>query len=154
MSRRWRGKRRPRPPWPRRPTGILPRRATGGLCAFLAQARYALGRFSEAADVAQVAASSAIAVERALGLGVLARVRAREGDTAGAEELIGEAVGIVEATDFLFDRGTVQLDLAEVMRLMHRDDEARVALGRALGMFEEKGDLVSAARTRALREGR
>jgi len=124
------------------------------LGAFLAQARYALGRFAEAADVAQVAASSAVAVERALGLGVLARIRAREGDTTGTEELIGEAVAIVEKTDFLFDRGTVQLDLAEAMRLLHREKEARAALDRALSLFEEKGDLVSAARTRALREGR
>jgi tetratricopeptide (TPR) repeat protein len=123
------------------------------LCAFLAQARYALGRYSEAAEVAEIAASSAVAVERALGLGVLARIRAREGDAAAAEELIEEAVAIVERTDFLFDRGTVQLDLAEVMELLGRDDEARVARERALAMFEEKGDLVSAARTQSLLEG-
>jgi predicted ATPase/class 3 adenylate cyclase len=123
------------------------------LCAFLAQARYALGRFAEAADVAQVAASSAVAVERALGLGVLARIRARDGATAEAEELIERAVAIVEGTDFLFDRGTVQLDLAETMRLGHREEEARAALDRALRLFEDKGDLVSAARTRAMLEG-
>jgi len=122
------------------------------LCAFVAQARYALGRFAAAAEVAEIAASSAVAVERALGLGVLARIRATEGDTAEAEEMIGQAVAIVEGTDFLFDRGTVQLDLAEVMELLGRNEEARAARGRALEMFEEKGDLVSAARTRALLE--
>jgi class 3 adenylate cyclase/tetratricopeptide (TPR) repeat protein len=117
------------------------------LCAFLAQARYAMGRFPEAAEVAEFATSSAIAIERALGLGVLARVRAREGDAARAEELIREAVETVERTDFLFDRGMVQLDLGEVMELLGRDEEARAARARALEMFEEKGDLVSASRT-------
>ena len=124
------------------------------LCAFLAQARYALGRFGDAAEVAEIAASSAIAIERALGLSVLARVRAREGDVTAATELIGEAVAIVEGTDFLFDRGTVQLDRAEVMELLGRNEEARTARERALEMFEGKGDLVSVARTRSLLETR
>jgi tetratricopeptide (TPR) repeat protein len=122
------------------------------LGAFVGQARLELGRMEEAAEVAEVAASSAIAVERALGLGVMARVRAREGDGVAAEKLISEAVEIVERTDFLFDRGTVQLDRAEVMELLGHDEEARAARERALAMFEEKGDLVSAARTRLLLE--
>ncbi|MGA9162057.1 MAG: adenylate/guanylate cyclase domain-containing protein [Actinomycetota bacterium] len=120
------------------------------LCAFLAQARYAMGRLPEAAEVAEIACSSALAVERALGLGVLACVRAREGDPAAAERLIWEAVEIAEGTDFLFDRGTVQLDLAEVMDVLGRDQETRAARERALGMFEDKGDLVSAARVRSM----
>ena len=118
----------------------------------LAQARFALGMYTEATESAEIAASSANAIERALGLGVLARIRASEGDTAAAQRLIDEAVAIVERTDFLFDRGTVQLDLAEVMELLGHDDEARAARGRALAMFGEKGDLVSAARTRSLLE--
>ena len=122
------------------------------LCAFLAQARLGLGKSTEASEAAEIAASSANSVERALGLGVLARIRAREGDATKAEELIDEAVAIVERTDFLFDRGTVQLDRAEVMDLLGRSEEARAARERALEMFEEKGDLVSAARTRSLLE--
>jgi tetratricopeptide (TPR) repeat protein len=122
------------------------------LCAFLAQARLALGKYTEATEVAEIAASSANSIERALGLGVLARIRANEGDTAAAQDLIDEAVAIVERTDFLFDRGTVQLDRAEVMELLSRDEEARAARERALDMFQEKGDLVSAVRTRSLLE--
>jgi class 3 adenylate cyclase/tetratricopeptide (TPR) repeat protein len=120
------------------------------LGAFLGQARLALGQMEEAAEVAEVAASSAIAVERALGLGVLAQVRAREGDGVAAEKRIREAVEIVEQTDFLFDRGTVQLDLADVMDAIDRAGEARVARDRAFQMFEQKGDLVSAAGARSL----
>jgi len=122
------------------------------LCAFIAQARLALGKHTEASEVAEIAASSANSIERALGLGVFARLRAREGDATKAEELIDEAVAIVERTDFLFDRGTVQLDRAEVMELLGRNEEARAARQRALAMFEEKGDLVSASRTRSLLE--
>jgi class 3 adenylate cyclase/tetratricopeptide (TPR) repeat protein len=122
------------------------------LGAFLGQARLALGKDAEAAEVAEVAAASAFAVERALGLGVLARVRARKGDAAAARDLIREAVAIVEPTDFLFDCGTVQLDLGEVMEILGREEEARAARERALAMFEEKGDLVSSSRTRDLLE--
>jgi hypothetical protein len=64
--------------------------------------------------------------------------------------LIREAVEIVERTDFLFDRGTVLLDLGEVTELLGHREEARGARERALEMFEQKGDLVSAARTRSL----
>ena len=54
------------------------------LCAFLAQARFGLGKYTEASEAAEIAASSANSIERALGLGVLARIRARKGDaTAG-----------------------------------------------------------------------
>jgi class 3 adenylate cyclase/tetratricopeptide (TPR) repeat protein len=120
------------------------------LSAFLAQARFAVGRIAEAVDVAELAASSTVAVERALGLGVLARARATEGDPAAAEDQIREAIAIVEQTDFLFDRGTVFLDLAEVERMADRADESRVAVERALAEFEAKGDVVSSARARAL----
>jgi class 3 adenylate cyclase/tetratricopeptide (TPR) repeat protein len=122
------------------------------LGAFLAQARLAMGRIAEAAAAADVAAGSPNAVERALGLGVLARVRAVEGDVDEAERQIAEAVAIVEQTDFLFDRGTVFLDDAEVMRTLGRSDETRAWVERALGEFERKGDIVSAARARSLLE--
>ena len=58
-------------------------------------------------------------------------------------------VAIVEQTDFLFDRGTVFADQAEVFRMLGRAEESRAALGRALGEFERKGDLVSSARVRS-----
>jgi hypothetical protein len=53
-------------------------------------------------------------------------------------------------SDFLFDRGTVQLDLGEVLELLGQGEEAHAARERALEMFEQKGDLVSAAQTRSL----
>jgi hypothetical protein len=47
------------------------------LCAFLAQARLALGKYAEASEVAEIAASSTNSIERALGLG---RARADPGE--------------------------------------------------------------------------
>ena len=81
-------------------------------------------------------------------------MRATEGNATEAEELIEEAVAIVERTDFLFDRGTVHLDRADVMGLLGNAVEAHTAREHALEMFEEKGDLVSAARTRSLLQTR
>jgi class 3 adenylate cyclase len=118
------------------------------LAAFLSQAFLSLERYEDATGFAEVAVSSTIAVERALGLGVLARVRAGEGDATEAERQIAEAVAIVEQTDFLFDRGTVFADQADVHRLLGRAEGSRAALERALGEFERKGDLVSSARVR------
>jgi class 3 adenylate cyclase/tetratricopeptide (TPR) repeat protein len=122
------------------------------LAAFLAQARFRLGRYEDAAEVAGVAASSMIPVERALGLGVLARLRARSGDADAARDAIREAVSIVEETDFLFDRGTVFLDQGDVLGELGATTDARSALERALAAFEAKGDVVSSARARALLE--
>jgi class 3 adenylate cyclase/tetratricopeptide (TPR) repeat protein len=122
------------------------------LAAFLAQARFRLGRYEDAAEVARVAASSMIPVERALGLGVLARLRARSGDADAARDAIREAVSIVEETDFLFDQGTVFLDQGDVLGELGATTDARSALERALAAFEAKGDVVSSARARALLE--
>jgi class 3 adenylate cyclase/tetratricopeptide (TPR) repeat protein len=122
------------------------------LAAFLAQSRLALGRLDEASDAAADAVTSSIAIERALGLGVLARIAGTKGDPARAQEQIGEAVAIVEQTDFLFDRGTVYLDQAAVLGTIGRAEESRAALERALSEFERKGDVVSARRIRALLE--
>ena len=51
------------------------------------------------------------------------------GDAAAAREMIEEAIAIVERTDFLFDRGTVYLDRAEVMELLGHDEDARSGPG-------------------------
>jgi class 3 adenylate cyclase/tetratricopeptide (TPR) repeat protein len=118
------------------------------LAAFLAQGRYALGRLAEAEVAAAVAVGSADGIERALGLGVLAKLRAGGGAADQALESVAEAVSLVDRTDFLFDRGTVHLDRAETMRLLGREDEARLAADEAARLFDLKGDVISARRAR------
>jgi class 3 adenylate cyclase/tetratricopeptide (TPR) repeat protein len=121
------------------------------LAAFLAQGRYAVRRYDEAREAAAVAVESADAVERALGLGVIAKVEARSANADRAEEAIGEAVERVDRTDFLFDRGTVHADRGETMRLLGREDEASLAFDEAARLFELKGDRVSVDRISRLR---
>ena len=90
-------------------------------------------------------------IERSLALGVLAKLAARSGDAATALETIAEAVTRVDRSDFLFDRGTVHTDRGETLRLLGREDEALRAFDQAIGLFEQKGDLVSSERVRRLR---
>ena len=111
------------------------------LAAFLAQGRYAVGRYEDAREPAAFAAEHGDEVEGSLALGVLAKLAARSGDAATALETIAEAVARVDRTDFLFDRGTVHTDRGETLRLLGREDEARSAFDEAIGLFDQKGDL-------------
>jgi tetratricopeptide (TPR) repeat protein len=121
------------------------------LAAFLAQGRYAVGRYEEAREPAAFAAEHGDEVEGSLALGVLAKLAARSGDSATALETIAEAVARVDRTDFLFDRGTVHTDRGETFRLLGREDEALSAFDEAIRLFDQKGDLVSSERVRRLR---
>jgi class 3 adenylate cyclase/tetratricopeptide (TPR) repeat protein len=123
------------------------------LSAFLAQGRYAVGRYPDAREAAAVAVEHGDQIEGSLGLGVLAKVEARSGDAAKALETIAEAVARVDRTDFLFDRGTVHTDRGETLRLLRREDEALSAFDEAIRLFDQKGDLVSSERARVLRSG-
>jgi hypothetical protein len=57
-------------------------------------------------------------------------------------------VAIAERTDMLAVQSDVYADLAEVLLLGGKTDEAVVALGQALDRYERKGNLVMAERTR------
>jgi len=60
------------------------------------------------------------------------------------------AVALIDGTDFLLDRADARMDLAEVLRLAGRSDEAAQPMEEALRLYEEKGNLVSAERACAL----
>jgi hypothetical protein len=47
-------------------------------------------------------------------------------------------------------QGRTLLDLAEVLELAHRDDEAAQLVETALDLFEQKGNVVVAEKTRVL----
>ena len=117
----------------------------------LGQALYALDRLDEAvawADRARDLGASDDAVTQMLWRQVNAKVLARRGELGAAERLAHEALAVCEKTDFLDAKGDVYTDLAEVLSLAGKSQEAAEALEQALALYERKGNLVMAARTR------
>jgi class 3 adenylate cyclase/tetratricopeptide (TPR) repeat protein len=122
--------------------------------AELSRAIYAQGRYEEAERYAnlseELGASDDIAT-RVPSRGVRAKVAARRGEVERAQTLARQTVDLAMATDAPDLRGDAHLDLAEVLRLSGRTEEARATLEAAIQEFEAKGNVVSAARARALR---
>jgi tetratricopeptide (TPR) repeat protein len=79
---------------------------------------------------------------------VTAKVLARRSQHDEAERLAREAVAIAENTDWLDGQGDAYADLAEVLTLAGKPDEAGAALEQALVRYERKENLVMAERTR------
>jgi Flp pilus assembly protein TadD len=83
---------------------------------------------------------------RVLWLSASAKVHARRSDTELAVARAREAVTLAETTDDLNLHGNVLMDLAEVLTLGGRRSEADQAIEAAIGLYERKGNVVSAAR--------
>ena len=87
---------------------------------------------------------------------VRGKVLARRGEYAEAQRLAGEAVTIGDDTELLDEQGATYADLAEVLLLSDKRDEAAAALEQALERYDRKENLVMAGRMRdrlaALRE--
>ncbi len=118
-----------------------------------ADALYAQGRGREAAPAIELAACWTVAedVEAQIGLRrVRAKLLARQGDLESAECHAREATGLAMRTDLVEHQGKAVADLAEVLRLADRRDEAREALGEAARLFEQKGNVAAAESGRAL----
>jgi tetratricopeptide (TPR) repeat protein len=127
--------------------------------ATLAEALYRLDRLEEAdAWVGRAVELDAVndVWMQMLWREVRGKVLARRGEHAEAQRLAGEAVTIGDDTDLLDGQGQAYADLAEVLVLGGKHDEAVAALEQALERFERKGNLVMAGRMRdglsALRE--
>ena len=117
----------------------------------LAQALYRLDRLDEAHTWASRAAelgASDDALNQMNWRPVVAKVHARRGDQQEAERLAREAVAIAETTDDISGQGDVYADLAEVLELGGKHNEAIAALEHALARYQRKGNVVSAASTR------
>ena len=83
---------------------------------------------------------------------VRAKVHAQRGDVAVAEQLAREAVHILGETDALNRRARTQCDLGEVLSLAGKNAEASAAFRRAVRLYEQKGNLVAAARARSVQD--
>jgi class 3 adenylate cyclase/tetratricopeptide (TPR) repeat protein len=118
----------------------------------LAQALYALDRLDEAdawaCRAAELGASDDAEIEM-LWRQVRAKVLAERSEQEEAERLAREAVAIGEDTDWLNWQADAHADLAEVLTLADRPQEAAGALEQALARYERKGNVVMAKRARA-----
>jgi class 3 adenylate cyclase/tetratricopeptide (TPR) repeat protein len=119
----------------------------------LAEAIYAQGRFDEA-DATSRRAEALTAGQSDIDANfrwraVRGKVLARRGEHGAAETLLTEAAAFIAGTNWLNSRAGVQMDLAEIMRLAGRDDEARAAVEEALRLYEAKENLVAATRARS-----
>jgi class 3 adenylate cyclase/tetratricopeptide (TPR) repeat protein len=123
--------------------------------ALLAEALHRQGRDDEAlllADEAAALASPDDFGTQSAWRSTRARVLAVRGEHDAAEQLAREAVQAVEQTDDVLHSTAALLALAEVLQAAGRTSEALPFVDRALAICTHKGDVVGAARARALRD--
>jgi hypothetical protein len=134
---------------------------TGGLghlasiAGVLAEALYLQGRLEEGEDWTIVGAQHTATDDldaQLVWMPVQARIRARRGAFAEAEALIEGAVRLSASSDALNRIAGVYCGLGEIARLAGRSDVSASAFSRAIGLFEEKGNIIGAARVRVLQD--
>jgi class 3 adenylate cyclase/tetratricopeptide (TPR) repeat protein len=119
--------------------------------AVLARVVRALGRDDDALQLTRDAEASAAADDvdaQVQWRAVRAPILARSGDVAQAEALAREAVALASNADAPLLLAEAQFDLAEVFACAGRKDEASAAYLQAAGVWERKGDRVSAVSAR------
>jgi class 3 adenylate cyclase/tetratricopeptide (TPR) repeat protein len=123
------------------------------LVELLANAVYVQGRYGEAEAFTREcegAARSNDVHAQIRWRAIRAKVIARKGEFESADKLAREAVAFAAASDFLNDHGDALVDYAEVLGLGGRRAEASTALKSAAALYEQKGNVVSAAKARDL----
>jgi predicted ATPase/class 3 adenylate cyclase len=123
------------------------------IAGFLAHALYAQAEYEEAERFSRAgerAAAPDDVFSQILWRAARAKIRARRGDLNGAELLARNAVDLAEQTDLLNTQADALLDLAEVLALGGRPDEARVTAAEAARRYERKGNRPSLERARRL----
>ena len=110
-------------------------------------------RYAEADDLLDVAAEAGaeddFVTQVRLRAG-RAKLFARRGDLNGAEAVAREAVALAEQTEYIDLRGDALLALGEVLQLGGSRSEGAEAMRAALTLWEAKGNVAHAARTRTL----
>jgi ATP/maltotriose-dependent transcriptional regulator MalT len=125
---------------------------TAGL---LADVLYRQGRYDESAEFAGVCehiASPDDVASQFLWRCVRGKLGARQGAIDEAESLLSAAMALIETSDQLDSQGSGLLDFAEVRELAGAPADAAALSERAAGLFDRKGNVVSARRARQLAE--
>jgi class 3 adenylate cyclase/tetratricopeptide (TPR) repeat protein len=121
----------------------------------LADALFAQGRGEEAAPLIELAAEWAMVDDMDAQIGwrrTQAKLLAHRSHFENPERLAREAIELAGRTDFLDVHARALEDLAEVLCLAGRPQESLAELEHAISLHEQKGNVASAARTRALLE--
>jgi predicted transcriptional regulator len=87
---------------------------------------------------------------QALWRSVRAMLLARRGEVDDAIRLSLEAIAMRRHSDGIVFLADALTDFSEVLRFTGREDEVRAVRAEALGLYERKGDVVSAGRLRSL----
>jgi class 3 adenylate cyclase/tetratricopeptide (TPR) repeat protein len=122
----------------------------------LARALCEQGRYSDAERYWQVAeelSEGELFYHPTIGGGARARILAARGEADAALAVARHAVDVAGATDDLNARADTHIDHADVLRLAGRSGEQASALCDALALYELKGNIAAAARTRAMLAG-
>ncbi len=112
---------------------------------------YALGRYDDAERLThecEEASRTNDVHSQILWRAIRAKVYARRGRFDEAERLARESVALAESSDFLIAHADAVADLAEVLELAGRMDEAARALEDAIEQYELKGNSLAAATCR------
>src|SRR5207249_8568643 len=106
------------------------------------------GKVEDARRYERFIVEPSVAFERATKDHVRALILHAAGQAEQAERMFRRAMKLVDP-DALPLWGEILMDLAETLRALGREDEARRSAAEALYLFERKGDVVSAERARA-----
>jgi class 3 adenylate cyclase len=115
----------------------------------LAAVIYAQGRYAEAdrwTEASENAASKDDLDARLAWQPVRAKLLARRGEHELAQRMARDVVAAAQSTDASNQHARVLLDLAEVLRLGGREDDALEFIQEARRRYEQKGNLVGAGR--------
>jgi class 3 adenylate cyclase/tetratricopeptide (TPR) repeat protein len=118
----------------------------------LARALCEQGRYSDAERYWQVAedlSEGELFYHPTIGGGARARILAARGETDAALAVARHSVDVARSTEDLNGRADTHIDYADVLRLAGMAEEQATALRDALALYELKGNIAAAARTRA-----
>jgi predicted ATPase/DNA-binding SARP family transcriptional activator len=122
------------------------------LAAMLAQVLYSQKRDAEAlrfSEISERASARDDLSSQVQWRAAKAKLRARMGESDEAERLALEAVALAEETpDFSLLRGDALLDLGEVLVAIGRRQAALGPIQKAVSLYEQKGNVVSATAAR------
>jgi ATP/maltotriose-dependent transcriptional regulator MalT len=120
------------------------------IAAFLSQVLLATGQTDEAlrfTELAEALGEADDVLTQVPWRGVRARILAGRGDSEGARRLASEAVDLAATSDPRL-RADALIDLADVLEAVGDRESSEPPLREALGLYELKGDVVSARRLR------